>query len=184
MESTYFLIIWQCTWGHILTTVWYLEHQKGYCNPSRRFIDHNCKGLVIVTFCWLTGWHQGEYAWEMSDFRARNMHESPFLFSPLCRMVPCTKGMYCIGYLLILQLDCPVYTCYQLQHLRIVGRTWCAECSIIFYVYDKIKIHNNTTLWPLIEQQHRRRLKNPHWRGPHHDIISTRGHCLSQQISS
>jgi hypothetical protein len=26
--------------------------------------------------------------------------------------------------------------------------------------HDKIKIHNNTTLLPLLEQQHRRRLKN------------------------
>jgi hypothetical protein len=25
--------------------------------------------------------------------------------------------------------------------------------------HDKIKIHSNTTLWPLLEQQHRRRLK-------------------------
>jgi hypothetical protein len=25
--------------------------------------------------------------------------------------------------------------------------------------YEKIKIHSNTTLWPLLEQQHRRKLK-------------------------
>jgi hypothetical protein len=25
--------------------------------------------------------------------------------------------------------------------------------------HDKIKIHSNTTLWPLLEQQHRRKLK-------------------------
>jgi hypothetical protein len=50
------------------------------------------------------------------------MRESPFLFSPLYRMVPYTKGMYCIGCLLLLQLDCPVYTCGQLQNLRVAGR--------------------------------------------------------------
>jgi hypothetical protein len=50
------------------------------------------------------------------------MRESPFHFSPLCRMVPCTKGTYCIGYLLILQLDRPVYIHGQLQNLRIAGR--------------------------------------------------------------
>jgi hypothetical protein len=27
--------------------------------------------------------------------------------------------------------------------------------------HDKIKIHRNATLWPLLEQQHRRRLRNP-----------------------
>jgi hypothetical protein len=27
--------------------------------------------------------------------------------------------------------------------------------------HDKTKIHNNTILLPLLEQQHRRRLKNP-----------------------
>jgi hypothetical protein len=119
-----FLLIWQCT-CHILTAVWYLVHKKELCNPSRRFINHNCKGLVIVTFCWLTGWHQGGCAWELGDFRARNMHESPFVFNPLCRTVPCTKGMYeyCIGCLLILQLDCQVYTCGQWQNLRIAERS-------------------------------------------------------------
>jgi hypothetical protein len=27
--------------------------------------------------------------------------------------------------------------------------------------HDKIKIHSNTILWPLLEQKHRRRLKKP-----------------------
>jgi hypothetical protein len=43
------------------------------------------------------------------------------LFSSLFRTVPRTKGRYYIGYLLLLQLDCSVYTCGQLQNLRIAG---------------------------------------------------------------
>jgi hypothetical protein len=63
------------------------------------------------------------------------MHESPFLFIPLCRRVPCTKGTYCIACLLMLQLDCPLYTCGQRQNPRIAERMSCAECSMIFNVY-------------------------------------------------
>jgi hypothetical protein len=69
------------------------------------------------------------------DFRARRMHESPFLFSPLCRKVPCAKGMCCFGHLLILQLHCPIYACGQLQNLKIARKMRCAECSMIFSVY-------------------------------------------------
>jgi hypothetical protein len=58
------------------------------------------------------------------DFRWRNVHEYPFLFSPLCRTVPRTEGTYCIGYLLLLQLDCPVYTCGQLEYCDVTHALW------------------------------------------------------------
>jgi hypothetical protein len=59
--------------------------------------------------------------------------------------------------------------------------------------YDKLGNHSNPILQPLLEQQQRRRLKKlwpvdlivgwrgfTHWRGPHHDTVSTGGRCLTQ----
>jgi hypothetical protein len=144
-ESEIFIFIWQCTWGHLLTALWCLVDQKEHCNPNR-IISHNCEGLVIVTFCWLTGWHQAERAWELSDFRARNMHESTFPFSPLCRTVPCTKGMYCI-----LQLDCSVYTRGQRQNLRIGERMWCAECILNIVLRERNMYGTQSFLFCVME---------------------------------
>jgi hypothetical protein len=45
--------------------------------------------------------------------------------------------------------------------------------------HDKIQICSNTTSWPLVEQQHRRRLRKSWpvdlidgWRGPPHDLMA------------
>lgn len=51
---------------------------------------------------------------------------SPFLFSPLYRMVPCKKGMYCIRCILPLQVECPVSSCGQPQ---IQGQL--EECNVL-----------------------------------------------------
>jgi hypothetical protein len=47
--------------------------------------------------------------------------------------IQCTEGTYCIRYLLLLQLDCPVYTCGQLHNLRIVGVLWRDKCFMLLW---------------------------------------------------
>jgi hypothetical protein len=59
--------------------------------------------------------------------------------------------------------------------------------------HDKLGDHSNPILQPLLEQQQTRRLRKlwradltddwrgfTHWRGPHHDTVSTGGRCLTQ----
>jgi hypothetical protein len=59
--------------------------------------------------------------------------------------------------------------------------------------HEKLGNHSNPILQPLLKQQQRRRLKKlwpadlidgwrgfTHWRGTHHDTISTGGRCLTQ----
>jgi hypothetical protein len=76
------------------------------------------KVYTVDTFCQLTSWHQGENAWCWSLMTlpqgiCRTV-PTPFLFSLLCRTVPHTKGTYCFGCILPLQLQCPVCSCDQL----------------------------------------------------------------------
>jgi hypothetical protein len=115
-KSEIFVFIWQCTWGHIGTAVWYPVQHEGDCNLSRRF--NNCYFLLTDR---VTPRRQCMAA---GDFRWRNMHDSSFLFSPPCRAAPYTKGAYCIRYLLLLQLDCPVYTCDQLEECDVLIVLW------------------------------------------------------------
>jgi hypothetical protein len=91
-------------------------------NCSRKFISQNCKGLVIVTFCLQAGWHQGESAWELSDFEARNL----LFFSA-----------HSTGWLLVLRVhivsDAYNYYNWTAQFMRVLSCKiwgWLEECDI------------------------------------------------------
>jgi hypothetical protein len=115
----------------------YLIHHKKHCNRSRKFISQNCKGSVIVTFCLQAGRHQGESAWELSDFGARNL----LFFSA-----------HSAGWLLVLRVcivsDAYNYYNWTAQFIRVVSCKiwgWLEECDVLGVMWHLMFI--NSEFW-------------------------------------
>jgi hypothetical protein len=155
-----------------------IKHDSYMTRKVSQFLELESKVLLYKTII-KPIWTYGIELWGCAS--KSHIAKMQWSQSNILQMIQMCPGMWLIR---------PYMTIYKYHSLRMSSK----KKSINHH--DKLGYHSNPILQPLMEQQQRRRLKKlwpadlidglrgfTHWRGPHHNTISTRRWCLTQHIS-